>query len=162
MYLTSTLHLLFRYLTLHPYFLWLLPGISNVGKFEEGPSQGNLLVIEGGQMYSMTIINICRSYNIIGPLAIILRTTIRQMLQPSTQVEKDVERSLNRLQVYLNNNNLVEIIPALYYSVPLSLPRPTFYRDIPNNAAPKTSTLPTFGTSSSSWRVSPLKTLILW
>lgn len=45
------------------------------------------------------------------------------MLQPSTQVEKDVERSLNRLQVYLNNNNLAEIIPALYYSVPLSLPQ---------------------------------------
>lgn len=52
--------------------------------------------------------------------AIILRTAIGQMLQQSAQREKDVERSLDRLQLYLDNNNLNEIIPALYYSVILS------------------------------------------
>lgn len=40
------------------------------------------------------------------------------MLQNNNeQMAKDIERSLNRLQLYLGNNNFLEIIPALYYSV---------------------------------------------
>lgn len=43
------------------------------------------------------------------------------MLQAHPNIQKDVERSLNRLQVFLQANRLPDIIPALYYSVTVYL-----------------------------------------
>lgn len=45
----------------------------------------------------------------------------RQMLQTQISLEKNIERSLNRLQVFLNTNNRAELIPAFYYSVNYNL-----------------------------------------